>query len=576
MRLLKAIILATTALTLLIAPTGEAKTKKEKRSPLETLSTEILTNLQSFYPVTATEMGIHDYDAHLANYSKSSVGKMVRNLQGFQRRLNALSQAGMETKDRIDVKLLQADIASALADLQLLSWHTKSPQLYVDEAVNGIYFLMLSNSAPMQGKLSAIISRFEDIGSLFKTARENLQPPPKVFIEAAVESLESGAEFFRDVAADLSAQFPKRANDIGAAAASAREAMNEFKMYISAMPIGSDSLFAAGKPTFDYLLKNFYYLPFDADSLLRMGEALFAEADKNFREYQTYVEENHQNGQDSVFVPANFTREDIMRYYNWECEQVKIFLDKHEILTVPDSIAPVTVIETPPFLRSMVAGIAYQPAGPFDRDQRGIFYVRPLPDSLDRNQLEAFFRYVHRRGFKGSVVHEAFPGHHLQMQVAGMNPDPVRKWQHNNLLIEGWALYCEEMMYDTGIFGREDPAQWLGILGGIRFRAARIIADVKLHTGQFTYEQCVDWMQKALDADTDAEKIYLRKQVRKYTMQPTMPMTYLVGKREIERLKEAVELRDGADFSEKDFYDAMLAEGSIPPSLIGQAMGVWK
>ena len=92
-------------------------------------------------------------------------------------------------------------------------------------------------------------------------------------------------------------------------------------------------------------------------------------------------------------------------------------------------------------------------------------------------------------------------------------------------------------------------------LAGIRYRAARIVADVKLHTGQFTYDECVDWMNKTLEIETEADEQYIRSEVRRYTYSPTIQMCYLMGKREIELLKEATMRRDGANFSERAFYD---------------------
>jgi uncharacterized protein (DUF885 family) len=109
-------------------------------------------------------------------------------------------------------------------------------------------------------------------------------------------------------------------------------------------------------------------------------------------------------------------------------------------------------------------------------------------------------------------------------------------------------------------------------LGGIRFRAARIVADVKLHTGQFTYEECVAWMIDVLEADSESSREYLRTNVRRYTMAPTMPMTYLMGKREVVRLRDATIARDGADFSLRAFHDALLQEGTIPPALMWKVL----
>jgi len=549
-------------------------TKADMGKTFNDLCLNILETVQSFYPVKSTEMGIHAYDHRLTDYSRSSVKQMINDLKSYEKKLYKYKSANLSEHDRINYRLIKSNVDIVLLNLQRIAWYKRSPQLYVDEAVNGIYFLMLSHHAPLSERVVLIISRMKAVPGLLVTARKNIKKPPRVYIEAALESLESGMQFYQGVAADLINKFPERADEILEASTKAREAMNDFSVYLSGLTPGPETDLAIGKENFDYKLSHEYFLTYDSDSLLRIGEALLAEAQKAYHDYEAYVETNHLNGRDSVFVPAVFTKQDILDYYNWEVQQERVSLEQDDVITVPENIAPITVIETPPFLRSMISGIAYQPAGPFDSVQHGYFYVRPIPDDLDRQQLEAHYRYIHRRGFKGSVVHEAYPGHHLQLQIAGMNEDPVRKWQFNIMMIEGWALYCEEMMYHAGLYGKEDPAQWLGVLGGIRFRAARIVADVKLHTGQFTYDECVDWMIDVLDATSESDKEYIRKEVRRYTFSPTYQMSYLMGKREIMNLRQTAQKRDVDQFSLKVFHDALLAEGSIPPTLMWDIMGL--
>jgi len=558
---------------ILLSSNSEAARNKQT---FDKLCNNILESIQSFYPVHSTEMGIHAYDHRFTDYSSHSVKQMIRKLTNYEKKLYRYKNVKLSQHDRIDYELIKSNVDITLLDLKRIKWHKKSPLLYVDEAVNGLYFLMLSNHAPLSERIVSIIYRMKAVPSLFLTAQRNITNPPPVYIDAAKTSLESGIQFYKEVSAELMNKFPERADEISRVSTKAREAMNDFLNYLSDIKPGPEKGFAIGKENFDYKLSHEYFLPYDSDSLLKIGEALFKESDKAYREYETYMDTNYQNGSDSIFVPAHFTKQDILDYYNWETNQVKIFLEVNNIITVPDNIAPITVVETPAFLRTMIAGIAYQPAGPFDSVQHGYFYVRPIPDDLDRRQLEARYRYVYRRGFRGSVVHEAYPGHHLQTQLAGMNPDPVRKWQNNIMMIEGWALYCEEMMYHNGLYGKEDPAQWLGILGGIRFRAARIIADVKLHTGQFTYDQCVQWMIKALDITRSSGKEYIKTEVRRYTTTPTYQMSYLMGKREITELYQAAKAKEGSGFTQKKFYDALLAEGSIPPTLMWNIMGLSK
>jgi uncharacterized protein (DUF885 family) len=144
------------------------------------------------------------------------------------------------------------------------------------------------------------------------------------------------------------------------------------------------------------------------------------------------------------------------------------------------------------------------------------------------------------------------------------------------MMIEGWALYSEQMMYEQGLYGEEDPAQWLGVLGGIRFRAARIVADVSLHTGKMTYDECVKWMWEVLESKTDSDRKYIETEVRRYTLSPTYQMSYLMGKLEIMKIREAMMAKQGADFSLREFHDKLLAEGCIPPALMWDVLELSK
>ncbi|MBU8934712.1 MAG: DUF885 domain-containing protein [candidate division Zixibacteria bacterium] len=539
-----------------------------KKQTFEQLCLEALETVQSFYPVRSTEMGIHAYDNRLTDYSSKSVKSMIKRLTGIEKKLYKFKPSKLNSYQQLNKKLTKATVDVALLDLKAIKWHKKSPQLYIQEAVDGVYFLLLSNHDPLSERVVPIIGRMKAVPAHLATARKNIKNPPRVFIEAAMETTETAMEFFQQVSGELMNKFPERADQILKVSTAAREAMNDYSSWLSDVIPGPETAFAIGKDNFDYKLGHEYFLQFDSDSLLVLGEQLLNESQTAYREYEQYVETHHQNGQDSVFVPATFARDDILEYYNWETAQVRTFLELNDLMSIPDDIAPVTVIETPSFLRTMISGIAYQPAAPFDSIQHGYFYVRPIPEDLSRRQLEARFRYTHRRGFKGSVVHEAYPGHHLQMQLAGRHVDPVRKWQYNMMLIEGWALYCEEMVYHAGLYGEEDPSRWLGTLGGIQFRAARIVVDVKLHTGQFTYDEAVAWMTTELNVTTDSGREYIAKEVRRYCHAPTIQMAYLMGKQEIMNLRRAVEKKEGDTFSLKSFHDRLLAEGSIPPSLL--------
>lgn len=545
---------------ILTASLSMAQSKLERN--FEKLSQQILENIQSFYPVQSTEKGIHRYDHRFTDYSKRSIRNEIAMLKKFETRLFKYKKSNLSSESRINMKLLKSTVDIALLNLDRIKWHKNNPYVYANDAVNGIYLILVSEYSPLEIRVQSIIARLEAVPDLFKQAEQNLKYPVPVFVTMAQDMLITGIDFYRSVEAELSSRFPDLAGEINGAATRAITSVRHFQQFLEEITPGEPGSFAIGKDNFDYRLKKEYFLDYDSDSLLKIGESLFRQADSMYEAYLAQLNATPADV-DSVFVVDCITKEDILAYYNWEVEQTKLFLREHGVVTIPDDIGECRVVETPPFLTNIISSIAYQPPGVYSPLQTGHFYVRPIPDSLDAGQRAARYKYIHRRGFKSSVVHEAYPGHHLQFQIASRLEDDVRKWHENMCFVEGWALYCEEMMHENGFYG-SNTRQYLNILSGILFRAARIIIDVKLHTGQMNINEAVQWMAKALDADTG----FVRIEVGRYALTPTVPMSYLIGKLEILKLRDAVRETEGDDFSLKDYHDKLLAEGAIPPRLL--------
>ncbi len=541
-----------------------AQSKADKN--FEKLASEILDNLQKFYPVKASEKGIHKYDYLLTDYSRRSVKKEISKLKKFETRLYKYNKSNLSAENRLGLKLLKSNVDIALQDLSKIKWHRKNPYLYINEAVNSIYFLLISEHAPLGERAQNILARMKTIPDLFVQARDNLKSPPPVYIDLAREMIVTGLGFFNSVRGELSGKFPELADEINNAADRIVQSLNQYDNYLSEITPGDEDSFAIGKNDFDYKLKHEYFLDFDSDSLLKIGEALFKEADSAYRTYKTWLEINEP--EDSVFVLDCIEKQDILDYYNWELNQVKQFLISEDILTIPEDIGACKIVETPEVFRNIIGGIAYQMPGAFNSDQTGYFYVSPIPEEMDNRDREYYYRRIHKRRFKSSVVHEAYPGHHLQLQMAGRNKSDIRKWQDNIGLIEGWALYCEEMMYQKGLYGNNKRA-FLRVLGGIRFRAARIILDVKLHTGQIGREEAIRWLTDLLGGYDK----YAESEISRYTLNPTYQMSYLMGKRLILDLLDDYKEKEGEAFSLKEFHDRLLAEGSIPILLIRKHWG---
>jgi hypothetical protein len=231
----------------LMALTAAETFAAKNRATYDKLTADILATLQAFYPVQATEMGIHTYDHRLADYSANSVKQMRNKLGDYARRLGQYRDLSFTTDEAIDYKLILSDVELALLDLKDIRWHERSPQLYIDEAVNGVYFLLLSQHAPLSEKLLSILSRMKDVPEMFRIAQKNLKGIPNVYLDLANESLESAQRFYQEAAAELARQFPERADEIMRISTQAREAMTDFANFLADQTAGAETSFAIGK-----------------------------------------------------------------------------------------------------------------------------------------------------------------------------------------------------------------------------------------------------------------------------------------------------------------------------------------
>jgi uncharacterized protein (DUF885 family) len=556
-------------IALLASAAGVSAGSKAEKN-FRKLSADILKNLQQFWPVDATRMGIHDYDHRFTDYSYKSVDRQRRQLREFLARLYKYKSVSLPRDMDIDRRLLEGNCDIATLRLTEIDYHKINPNLYLDDAADGIYSILIHEYAPLSERIDNVMARMRALPGFLEQGESNLAAPPPIWLDQARENVKNVVEFYRTIAEQLSEEFPNRAAELKGASDQAITALQHFGEFLNSLTPGEPGSFAIGKEYFNYILTYEHFFDFDADSMLKIGERLLAETMAEYQEYETQLDSADNSSDFPMFIPASISRQDVIDYYNWEIETVKNFVISNELITIPEDIGTCKVMETPVFLRGVIGSIAYEPPGPFDKASTGYFYIPPIPEDLSAERKEYYYKRMHDRAFRGAVVHEAYPGHHLQLQLAARVESDIRRWQMNNALIEGWALYCEQTAYEAGLY-EDNPAAYRRVLRGVLFRAIRIIVDVKLHTGEFNYDQAVAWMSETLQADT-SDTPWIKREVLRYTADPGQPMSYLMGKRAILELKDSVKKREGDTFDLKSFHDRLLSEGSIPIPLIREKM----
>jgi len=244
--------------------------------------------------------------------------------------------------------------------------------------------------------------------------------------------------------------------------------------------------------------------------------------------------------------------------YRAETERIKDAFRGAKAVSFP-AVERLDVRPVPDFMRALFPTAAYSAPGAFEKRQRGIFWVNDLsvtkndPDDQLAEQQQHF-------GLVLTCAHEAYPGHHLQFVTANQHSRKWRRLFAHSVFYEGWTLWCEQMMVDLKV--DESPLLKVQQLHDALWRCHRILVDLRLQTGRYSYEDAVQHMQKHLSFT----RARAEGDVNWYTAQPTVPMSYWLGRLENERLKQR--LMHGRGWSLQKFNDWLLSFGTIPQSWI--------
>ncbi len=538
-------------------------------SYFDKLTDEILEFFWKSYPIGATFMGIHKYDHDLNRMDRDSLIDINKKTKEYLTKLSRIAREELSDDEYIDWRFLQADLESDIKTFEEIRYWERNPTDYARICLNGIHILFLRDFAPIRERTEAILARMEKVPQFLKSIRSNLKNSPEIFTKLAIETVERGQLFFKKITTQLCEMVPELESRLESTATKANEAFEEYNKFLKTQHLPmSKGEFAIGKDLFNFKLNKDHMLPYDADEILEIGheakkstenelEAIAKTIDrgKPWWEIADEIKDHHPQ-------PA-----ELLATYRKNVEVTKRFVQEKDIVTVPHE-EELIVIPTPHFSRPTLPKAAYMPPAPFEEQQTGFFYVTPVDESLPKEKQKEMLRGHPICGIPIIALHEGYPGHHLQLVRANRVESRLRRLLRSTVFIEGWALYCEEMMYDEGFYS--DPRTQLLKLKDQLMRACRVIIDVGLHTRNMDYTQAVD----ILINDAKVERINAEKEVTRYTFTPTQPLSYLIGKKQVLELRKDYQQKVGKNFVLKEFHDKLLSFGSIPIVLIREALGL--
>lgn len=531
---------------------------------------EILQALWQDDPVFATACGIHDYDHKLASLSPDAIEQHIVMLKRFISQLEQIDGSLSKDEDA-DRQALLAWMRGRLVDWEAIQWHKKEPALYLDHALYGAYLLFARDFAPLQQRMECLASRLREFQRLVHEAKANIIPEqvPPIYLETASETLE-GAKAFLSTAIPQAAEMldnDSLRREVLKSVDNAGVALTEFEAWLrDEVAPKAQGKFAVGTDLFIQLLRDEHLLAETPDELEAMGREVLEQTKAELEKVAKAIDPNLTWFELVERLKEHHPpKERIVETYAEEVAKARQFIIDKDIVTVPEG-EQLRVVETPQFERATTPYAAYMPPAPFDERTEGLFYVTPIdpkePEEVQRDRLRGHCLFA----LPITVVHEAYPGHHLQLTVAAKSPSKVRKVFGNNLFVEGWALYCEEMMWEKGYW--DDLRVRLFQLKDLIWRAVRVVVDVGLHCKGMSFNEAVNLLVR----EAHLEHANAVAEVRRYTASPTQPLSYLTGKMAILKLRDEMQKREGSEFSLKRFHDRLLQAGGLPIRLVEELL----
>ena len=554
-----------------------------KDAEFEKIAKDYCENYLASHPEFSTELGDHRFDAALTDYSTESRARMLANAKQVREALKKFDDYKQLTgPNQVDVRILRDNIDYEIFRLEELREAEWNPLVYNQSLANSLYLMVARDFDSAQNRIPSLRQRMEGIPNVIKQAEANLQHPPKVYTETAIEQIGGAINLVRNGLDPLLSQAPQMKKDLAPIQEKTAKTLEDYKKWLQDdLLTRSDGDFRLGAEKFRKKLH--FALASDlsmeeikkrADADLQQTQAAIYETALPF--YKKYfAQADEKILADKKTVTAAVLKKlseqhpddnTVVGYAQKIVGEATDFVKSRNIVAVPNT--PLEVIVMPEFKRGQA--IAYcDSSGPLEKNGKTFFAVAPTPNDWQKPRKESFFREYNNFMVRDLTVHEAMPGHYLQLCHSNEfhAPTLVRAIFQSGSFIEGWAVYSEQVMAEQGYGGPEVKIQQLKM----RLRAiGNAILDQSIHAGNMTEQQAMDLMMKQTFQE-EGEAVAKWKRARLSSAQLS---TYFVGVSEHLDLRAAAQKKLGKDFDLRKYNDQVISYGSPPVKYVRELMGL--
>jgi uncharacterized protein (DUF885 family) len=506
------------------------------------------------FPSYGSSTGRHEFDAQLERPTLAlfrAHEKLLRETLSLVEDLPELDFTGDAWLDR---RALLAELRTEIWSIERNDYR-KNPERWASGALGSVHNLVVKHADDLKPAADAILSRLSKLPAYLAASAELIEAPIPVWTRMAEQSCAGAPSLLDAISEPLKRTKRASSAKIDGLIAKAKAAFAAYAAHVKRLKPGPANGFSVGRERFEALIRERLGWDLGAREAAALGHTLVERI-----EAQMAVEARKIGRGKPRDLLARAAKEwsparpSLFEEYEFETRRVRDAFRKANVVSLPKG-ERLLVKLVPKFLQHQFPTAAYSQPGCYDRDQTGIFWVNDL--SLLRNtEAEKAAEIRQHFGVPLTCAHEAYIGHHLQFCTANRHPSKLRRLFAHSVFYEGWTLWCEQMAVDQGVVS--EPVARLNQLNDALWRAHRILIDCGLHTGELSYDGAVKHLMKHMGFTRGRAE----GDVNWYTMMPTVPMSYLLGKMEVIRLKQRKVDEQG--WTLKQFNDWALSHGTLP------------
>jgi hypothetical protein len=528
-------------------------------------------------PVSATFVGVHDYDERLPDFSQQGFGDILADAESLLARLRVLPVEPLSEAATLDRRLAEGFLELQRWELADGRFTWRNPSALTGEAAFGVISLLRRPFAPIERRLEATIARMEAIPGLLAQGRATLRDVPAAWAGRALDECAGMLKLLGDGVARLAQEHREHAARLARAAGHASAAVREFEGFLKdeLRPDGGDG-YACGAEALDLLLRRGHFLPQSADEIERYAEEQFTAS-------LAYVADHARDFGVATWpevlaqlADIHPSVEDYYARYPELWEACRAVSGAYRLLTWPDY--PIRFVPRPAWARTAAPHLYflfYHSPAPLDPLPEVEYLVTPIELDMPPDEQKRLLRANNESVIKlNHVIHHGALGHHVQNwhafraesrigRMAGVDCASRIAMFCAGTMTEGWACYATELMDEVGFL---TPLEIFAERHTRLRIAARALVDVRLHTGRLSLDQAAAFYHERVGM----APVAARSEAVKNSMFPGTALMYLVGTDTIRQLRDELSARPGFDLGA--FHDRLLSYGSVPAALVAERM----